>query len=265
MKKLKTPAYVNLANLHKLSGLLAILYVVQVIVVALISHADIFSITSNYLTSDQLLSIGAGKTIKSIGIHHIYDVNLLYIIVILLTFSIVVRLILLTTYRPDYELDLKKGVNKARWVEYAVSTSLILVILGLLSGIDDLATLLLIIGDTVLVSILVLVVELSQTKNTQLYKWLYPLACGVGLLPWLVFIIYDIGTNVLGGTSLPAFVYGLSVTILILLIARFVSLYFEMTKFKLWAESLYAEGVFVVLGFVMISLVSWEVVAGALH
>jgi hypothetical protein len=265
MKKSKKSNFITLSNIHKLNILLAILYLTQIIILVFVGHSNTVSITTNYLTSDQLLSLGNIKPVVATAIHHIYDVNLLYLIAILLIFSLCMRLVLLTTYRPDYEQSLKGAVHKARWVEYAVSTSLIMLVVTVLSGVYDVTTLIIMIVSIIFAGVLATAMELYHQANSKFHRSLFSLFIATSLIPWVVILIYEFGTHLLGNTGTAGYLYGLYASVAILSIVKFVYLYFEHMKVKMWANALYAEVAWTVVGFVMVSLVTWQVFAGALH
>lgn len=90
-----------------------------------------------------------------------------------------------------YNTDLQKGINKFRWFEYALSSSIMIVLISTLFGVYDIATLVLIFVVNASMNLFGLVMEqLNVGKDKKNLDW-GPFIWGTiaGLAPWAVIII----------------------------------------------------------------------------
>ncbi|MBE0600141.1 MAG: heliorhodopsin HeR, partial [Firmicutes bacterium] len=96
-----------------------------------------------------------------------------------------------------YNRDLQLGINKFRWFEYALSSSIMIVLIATLFGIYDIASLLLIFIVNASMNLFGLVMEqLNAGQSGQKVKW-GPFVWGAlaGLAPWAAILSYMIGTG----------------------------------------------------------------------
>src|SRR5690606_4875755 len=98
-------------------------------------------------------------------------------------------------------------INKARWYEYALSASTMMVAIALLSGIYDVSSLIMIFALTTFMNAMGLMMELNN-QTTKKTNWTsFIIGSKAGIIPWLVIAIYFVGAHVYGGGQIPTFVY----------------------------------------------------------
>jgi len=71
---------------------------------------------------------------------------------------------------PWYVKNLQKGINYARWYEYAISSSIMIVVIAMLTGIYELSSLLLIFSLNATMNLFGLMMELHN-QTTQKTNW----------------------------------------------------------------------------------------------
>ena len=135
---LKVVSKIKATQLNNWNLGLAFLFAIQGVVLLILSNAYSLPVTTNYLTADPLVSQNTGHTVLVTATQHFFDVNLVYLVVAFMFMAALVHLLAATTYRIKYEADITKGINHARWIEYAFSTSIMIVIIGMLVGISRL-------------------------------------------------------------------------------------------------------------------------------
>lgn len=243
---------------------LAVLHAGQAIAVLVLSANALFPVTTNYLTTDTLAG-GDGAPTLVLAQRNLFDINLAYIVSAFFIMSAIAHLAIATVYRVKYESDLSGGLNKARWFEYGLSASTMMVGIAILSGVSDLSTLVLIFGGTLVMNLLGLVMEIHNktTKNTN---WLsFIVGTIAGILPWLVVGIYLFGANKYGAGEIPAFVYYIYGSMFVLFSSFAVNMYFQYKKTGRWQDYLYGERVYMVLSLVAKSALAWQVFFGSLR
>jgi hypothetical protein len=245
--------------LRKFNLSMAGLDVVQATIMALIAKNYAIPVTTNYLTFNE-----STKSLET-ATRNLFDVSLPLLIILFLLISAGAHFIVATVYRKTYEKNLKKGINKARWVEYSISASVMMVVIALLSGINDLSSLIMIFGLIAVMNLMGLVMELwnQSTKKTD---WLsFIIGCFAGALPWLVFGIYVWGASVYGSQGVPGFVYGIYASIFVFFNCFAINMYLQYKKIGPWKNYLYGERMYIILSLVAKSALAWQVFAGTLR
>lgn len=240
---------------------MSILHLIQAVVVYILSSPDkgIVPITVSYLKFDT-----ATKTLLP-ATNKLGEVNLAWFIILFFLICSFAHLSVATFYKKSYEANLLKGVNKARWIEYSFSASVMMLAIGFLSGIYDLASLVMIFVLDALMNLLGLAMEvLNQGKEKP--QWLtYILGCIAGITPWVVFGIYVYAANKYGGGNIPTFVYWIYGSIFVFFNSFAVNMILQYKKIGPWKDYLYGEKVYIFLSLIAKSLLAWQVFAGTLR
>ena len=106
-----------------------------------------------------------------------------------------------------YVSNLKRGINYARWYEYSLSASLMIVLIGMLCGVYDLGTLILAFVLTAVMNLCGLMMEVHN-QTTEKTNWTaYVIGCIAGLAPWVAIAIYFFGSLTQAEGGVPTFVY----------------------------------------------------------
>ena len=96
-----------------------------------------------------------------------------------------------------YNKDLALGINRFRWFEYALSSSVMIVLISTLFGIYDIASLLLIFVVNASMNLFGLLMEqLNAKREEQQVNW-GPFVWGsiAGITPWVVILLYMFGSE----------------------------------------------------------------------
>ncbi len=195
----------------------------------------------------------------------LFNLPLAWLIAGFLFLSALAHLIIGTVYNKTYNANLEKGINKARWIEYSLSASTMMVAIAMLVGIYDLGSLLMIFGLIAIMNLMGLVMEVhNQTTNKT--NWLsYNIGVIAGLIPWLVVGLFFWAANSYGSGDIPTFVYWIYVSIFIFFNCFAINMYLQYEKIGPWKDYLYGERVYIILSLVAKSLLAWQVFAGTLR
>lgn len=251
-------------NLHRWNVRLAVLHALQGVAILVLSVTKTVPVMASYLTLDPVATQTSGKAVLSPAMHHVWDVNLAWLVAIFFFISAAAHTVMATVYRKRYEAELKKGINRVRWIEYGVSASVMMVAIGLLSGVYDLASLLMLFGLTLVMNLLGLAMEVyNQGKREP--NWLaYGIGCIAGVVPWIVVTLYLVAANVYG-SGVPDFVWGIYASLFLLYTSFAANMFFQYKKKGKWASYLYGERTYMVLSLVAKTALAWQVFAGTLR
>jgi len=249
-------------NLKQLNLIAAGLLAIQALVIIIISSssAGLRPITISFLTTDQLASRVSSSSVLASATHRIFDLNLAYVVAAFMLVSALGCLLAVTRYRKVYQADLKAGINRQRWISFSVTGSLMMVAIAMVVGVFDLSTLLLIAGLTALAGLLGLLLEVVKPAN-----WLnYWFGLGAAVLPWVVLVIYLWGSHVYG-SPLPAYIYWVFITMLLLFASIIINNGFQRQKIGHWEDYIFGERMFIILSLLAQSALAWQIFAGTLH
>jgi hypothetical protein len=249
----------KLKSLRKFNLIMAGLHALQALAVLLLSdpHHGISTITAIYLT------ITSPKLISAT--HSLFSVNLAYLVVAFFLLSALAHLFVATVYRKRYEANLKLGINKVRWVEYALSASTMLVGIALLSGLSDFGGLLMVFGLTAIMNLMGLAMEVYNQRRDK-PSWLaFNIGVLAGILPWIVIALLFWANNKYGSGHPPTFVYFIFVSMFLFFNCFAINMVLQYKRIGKWQDYLYGERVYIILSLVAKSLLAWQVFAGTLR
>ncbi len=164
-----------------------------------------------------------------------------------------------------YTANLRKGINYARWFEYALSASVMIVIIAMLSGIYDIAGLILVFTLTAVMNLMGLMMEVHN-QTTEKTNWTsYIIGCIAGIAPWIAIAVYFFGSISASDGEVPTFVYFILPTLFIFFFSFALNMALQYKKVGPWRDYLFGEKVYVLLSLVAKSALAWQVFAGTLR
>jgi len=251
-------------KLNVWNWVMAGLHTAQGIAVILLSQNKLFPVTTNYLTVDTIKDLNDAPTLVS-ATRHLFDVRLAYLVAAFFFMSAIAHLVIATVYRKRYESDLNNGINKARWFEYGVSASTMMLAISMLAGVSDISTLVLIFGSTAVMNLMGLMMEVHN-QTTKKTDWLsFIIGTKSGLLPWISVGLYLWGANQYGDGKIPTFVYWIYGSMFVFFSSFAVNMWLQYKKKGKWSNYLYGERAYMILSLVAKSLLAWQVFAGTLR
>jgi len=185
-------------------------------------------------------------------------------VAVFLLLSAVAHFFLATIGYKLYVSNLKKGINPVRFYEYALSSSVMIVLIGMLVGIYDLGAIILLFGINAMMNLFGIMMELhnQNTKKTDWTAFLY--GCVAGILPWIVIVAYFVGSLAGEGGDPPAFVYAIIPTLFVFFNIFAVNMVLQYKKVGPWKDYLYGERVYIILSLSAKTVLAWIIFAGTL-
>lgn len=163
-----------------------------------------------------------------------------------------------------YRANLIKGINYARWCEYALSASVMIVIIGMLSGVYDMASLILLFTCTAVMNLMGLMMEVHN-QVTEKTNWTsFIIGCIAGIVPWVAIAIYFFGSISSSDGDVPTFVYFILPTLFVFFFCFAVNMALQYKRVGPWRDYLFGEKVYVLLSLTAKSALAWQVFSGTL-
>jgi hypothetical protein len=166
--------------------------------------------------------------------------------------------------RGWYERELERGINRARWLEYALSASLMVVVIAMLVGIYDVASLVLLFAANASMLLFGWLMELDNESAARPRWTAFWFGVLVGAAPWVAIGVYLVGAG-LGPGGPPAFVYAIYASIFVSFNVFAVNMALQYRRVGRWRRALHAERVYMLLSLAAKSALAWQVFAGTLR
>ncbi len=170
------------------------------------------------------------------------------------------HLLTATVLRSVYEADLRKGINRFRWLEYSVSATLMIILLSFYSGVANINAIITVIGANVGMILFGWLQEVmnppGRASTTMKPFWFGTI---VGITPWISIVV-----NVIGSKTVPGFVYGILITQSIFFFSFGLNQWLQYKSIGKWADYAFGEKTYLVLSLVAKSLLAWQIYGGSL-
>lgn len=257
----------KLVNFNKVMGLIHflqgsfMLYFAFVIYPGLSESGNTFTIPVNGYYLDFVVGQGLVLT----ATETLFNLPFLPLTASFLLLSALFHFIIAVPYKERYKADLKVGINKLRWYEYALSSSIMIVLISSLFGVRDVALFSLIALSNAGMNLFGLDMELLNSgadKSERKTNWL-PFIFGsiIGLAPWIAIAFYiGVNPNIDG---VPVFVWAILATYFIAFNTFPVNMWLQYAGIGKFKDYLVGERGYIILSLVSKSVLTWLVLFGA--
>jgi hypothetical protein len=180
-----------------------------------------------------------------------------------LALSGVFHVLVATVFFPRYTAGLGRGHNYFRWVEYSVSSSMMIVLIAQLTGIADIAALVAIFGVNASMILFGWLQEKYETPGEG--GWVpFIFGCIAGIVPWLVVAVYVLAPGSSSDAEPPTFVYAIIVSLFVFFNTFAVNQWLQYKRVGRWQDYLVGERAYITLSLVAKSALAWQVFGGTL-
>jgi hypothetical protein len=157
-------------------------------------------------------------------------------------------------------LELKR--NYARWIEYALSSSVMVVLIAMLVGVADMAALIAIAGVNASMILFGLLQEKYETPGKAVSWAPYWFGVLAGSIPWIAigWYLFSPGFD----ANPPGFVYGIFFSLFAFFNVFAIVMVLQYKKVGRWADYAYGEYTYVLLSLIAKSALAWQVFGGTL-
>ena len=244
----------GMAGLHLLQGL----------AILALSSDFTLPITSSFVTTPEGVN-GPGEGIQEID--KIVDLRLGPLIASFLLISAADHFLLSLPRISDWYLrNIEKGVNWARWWEYAFSSSIMIVIIALFPGIYDIGAITLLVSlNVVMIACGLLMESVNKGAVKEDVNWLpFWLGCFAGAMPWVVITLFLISPGGRSAGDVPTFVYGIFFSLFAFFNCFAINMFLQYKRIGPWRNYVFGEYGYVVLSLAAKSALAWQVYSGTL-
>ena len=246
------------AGLRRFNLIMGALHLIQGFFMIFVSNDTTYPIFTNYLNFD--------LATRSLTPNPELLLNLRFgpAVAAFLLISAVAHFYLGTVGYERYVANLKKGMNPIRFYEYALSSSLMIVLIGMLTGLWDLGAIILIFSINATMNLFGIMMELhnQHTGRTDWIAFIY--GCFAGIVPWVVIMLYFVGAVSSGDAKPPTFVYAIIPTLFVFFNIFALNMILQYKKVGRWKDYLFGERVYIILSLSAKTVLAWLIFAGTL-
>lgn len=245
----------SLTRLRRWNLGLTALHGVQVVLVLVLANGFAITVTSQYPQGPPGTPPPAPEAL--------FDVRVGVAIAVFLALAALDHLLTATVLRDHYEADLARGINRFRWMEYSVSATIMVLLIGFYNGITGVVEVIAIAGANVAMILFGWLQELmnppGRDRTTMLPFWF---GCVAGIAPWVAIVVNVVGAG--SGGEVPGFVYGIVVVETVLFFSFGLNQWMQYRRVGPWSSYLFGEKSYLVLSLVAKSLLAWQIYGGSL-
>ncbi|MGA9762737.1 MAG: heliorhodopsin HeR [Gaiellaceae bacterium] len=237
------------------NGSLALLHTAQ---------AGVILALSNSFTLPLSISFLAGPPGSKPSTNRVYDLPIASLVaVFLLLAALDHALVAAPRIHRWYERNLAIERSPARWLEYSLSASLMIVLIAMLTGIGELAALLAIFGANVAMIMFGAAMERANRSGRPVIWLPFVFGCIAGAVPWIA-IAVQIGYSQNQTGNVPGFVFAIFVSLFVLFNSFAANMLLQYKRVGPWRDYLFGERGYLVLSLVAKSLLAWQIFASTL-
>jgi hypothetical protein len=242
----------RLATLRRWNLGLTALHAAQAVLILVLSSDFVIEVVSTFPEGPPGAAVPPAE--------QLFDVRISVAIALFLALAAIDHFLTATVARRPYEADLRRGINRFRWVEYSLSATIMVLLIGFYSGITNITSVIAIAGANVAMILFGWLQERmnppGRVATTMLPFWFGTIA---GIAPWVA-----IAVQVVGSKTVPGFVYGIVVVQFVLFFSFGLNQWLQYRGIGKWSDYVYGERAYLVLSLVAKSLLAWQIFAGSL-
>jgi len=243
-------------SLRKTNVLAGILHLGQMIAVLALSNDFALPITATYMSGPPGSSFAPPVVLFSTPVG--------LTVAIFLGLSALAHFIVASPqFFGRYSAGIAAQRNYFRWVEYAISSSVMIVLIAQVTGVADISAIISIFG--VNASMILFGWLQEKYENPGSGGWLpFIFGCITGLVPWLVLLFYVFSIGGVSDTSAPAFVYGIVFTIFVFFNSFALVQWLQYKRVGKWSDYIRGERTYITLSLIAKSALAWQIFANTL-
>lgn len=249
---------VTFGGLRRFNLLMGFLHLIQGVLMIVLSNNKTYPVYTNFLKFD----IDSFTLVTDPRLA--FDVRFGPAVAVFLLLSAVAHFYLSTAGYKRYVTHLKNGMNPVRFYEYALSSSLMIVLIGMLVGVWDLGALILMFGINAMMNLFGIMMEYhnQHTEKTNWTAFIY--GCIAGIIPWIVILMHFLSAVNSGDAKPPAFVYAIIPSIFVFFNIFAINMVLQYKKVGKWRNYLFGERTYIVLSLAAKTLLAWLIFSGTL-
>ncbi|HYO44539.1 MAG TPA: heliorhodopsin HeR [Candidatus Limnocylindrales bacterium] len=199
----------------------------------------------------------------------LFSFPLAYLIASFFLMSAIAHFVAGWPLRARYEAWLARGMNPLRWIEYAFSSSVMIVAIAYISFITEFTALIAIAAANVSMNLFGWSMEAANEGRAKTDWKHFIFGCIAGIVPWIaifsVIWAFSAQEGLPAEFSIPGFVYVIIGSLFVAFNIFAITMVLQYRKIGRWKNYLAGEKTYMILSLVAKTLLAWQVWSGTLR
>ncbi len=249
----------RLTKLKRFNFIMGLFHLISGVLMIVLGNDFELDVSSFSLNGPPGTPIGQGV------VNSVFGVPLAWATASFLLLSAFFHFVIATVGGRKYGSELRRGRNRFRWVEYSISSTLMILLIALVTGITDLGALIALGFANISMILFGWIMEMVNAPDRSTWWTPFWFGCIAGIGPWAALAIYlAVNVNQEGGQGPPGFVYGIIFSLFFFFNTFAINQWLQYRRTGKWADYLYGETIYIVLSLVAKSVLAWQIFANTL-
>lgn len=250
-------------SLHRWNASLAPIHALQGLIILALSFARDPIVTSPVVTSYLTFDTATETLVPAQS--PLFELPIGPAVAVFLFMSAIAHALVAWPLRGWYERRLSTGIQPMRWIEYALSSSVMIVVIATLSGIQEIGTLVAIFGINAAMNLFGWSMESANQGRARTQWNHYVFGVIAGIVPWIVIgtALWSAATEP-GAASIPGFVIAIFVSLFLAFNVFAITMILQYGKIGRWRDYLVGEKTYMFMSLFAKTLLAWQVFFGTL-
>ncbi len=175
------------------------------------------------------------------------------------------HLLVASVARRPYERGIANHQNPFRWIEYSLSSTLMILLITMLLGEYDVGALVAVGGANVAMILFGWLMERQNGPDDEVDWYPFVFGCIAGLVPWAVVAIYFQGALGNADEAVPVWVWGILFSVFALFNCFAINQFLQYKGVGKWRRYVVGEGTYIALSLVAKTALMWQVYSGTVR
>ncbi|MEW1857431.1 heliorhodopsin HeR [Pseudarthrobacter oxydans] len=248
----------RLRRINVVAGSLHLLQaVIFTIILAMLDNQVTFPVTADYLAGPPGFPLPPERV-------ELFAVNVGAGVVVFVALSALFHFVVASpAFFPRYEAGLRVQHNYFRWVEYSLSSSVMIWLIAQTTGITDIAALICLFAvNAAMIGFGALQEKYERPGSGNFLPFI--LGSLAGIVPWIAILIYFLSIGSTSAAEPPAFVYGIIISLFLFFNIFAINQLLQYRQVGPWRDYLYGERAYIILSLIAKTALAWQVFSGAI-
>ncbi|MEV8254372.1 heliorhodopsin HeR [Rhodoglobus sp. NPDC076762] len=227
------------------------------IVLTMLSTQVLFAVTADYLAGPPGAPIPPERVT-------VFEVNIGVGVVAFLALSALFHFLVSSPWFFErYKNGLLESRNYFRWTEYSLSSSIMIWLILAINGVTDIAALFAVFAVN---AAMILFGALQEKYEKPGSGGMLPFIFGsmVGVVPWILILIYFLRPGSANEVAAPSFVVGIVISLFVFFNTFALNQWLQYKQVGKWKSYLQGERTYITLSLVAKTALAWQVFSGAI-
>jgi hypothetical protein len=244
-----------MGRLRKANLIAGVAHLVQMVLILVLATDFTLPVTASYLEGPP------GSAMSDAVV--LWDVRIAWGVALFFGLSALFHFVVASPwFFSRYTAGLLQQRNIFRWVEYSISSSVMIVLIAQILGVMDVTALIALFGVNASMILFGWLQEKYERPGAGMLPFVF--GCIAGIVPWLAFLILILEPGYTGTNEIPGFVYGILASLFVLFNCFAVVQLLQYRQVGKWRNYLRGEWAYIVLSLVAKSALAWQIFGGTL-